>query len=153
LKVDESTLTGESKLIAKRPGDVVLSGKSTIQGSGKMIVIAVGSNSVSCKIRACVNKSKESEDDDLEGDHVISPLFVKMDTNAKIIGSIGTVSAIYAFAATTVTAECCRRFVISVYIIVVQTKVKKPFIPFWLCSDSAIDAVASFLFLLNILGM
>jgi len=58
LKVDESTLTGKSKLIVKRPGDVVLSGKSTIQGSGKMIVIAVGSNSVSCKIRACVNKAK-----------------------------------------------------------------------------------------------
>jgi len=111
-----------------------------------MIVIAVGSDSVSGEIRAHVNKSKESEDDDLEGDYVTSPPFVKMDTSAKIIGLIGTVCAICAFAATTVTAECCRRFVISVYIIVVQTKVKKPFIPFWLCSDSAIDAVASFLF-------
>jgi len=146
LKVDESTLTGESKLIAKHPGDVVLSGTSTVQRIGKMIVIAVGSDLVSGEIRARVNKSKESEDDDLEGDYVTSPPFVKMDTSAKIIGLIGTVCAICAFAATTVTAECCRRFVISVYIIVVQTKVKKPFIPFWLCSDSAIDAVASFLF-------
>jgi len=117
LKVDESTLTGESKLIAKRPGDVVLNGTSTIQGSGKMIDKAVGSN---------------------------SSVGGKMDTNAKIIGLIGTVCAICAFAATTVTAECCCRFFSSEYIL--QTIVNKPFIPFWLCSDSAIDAVASFLF-------
>jgi len=99
LKVDESTLTGESKLIAKRPGDVVLSGTSAIQGSGKMIVVAVGPNSVSGKIRARVYQSKESEEDDLEGDDVNSPLFVKLDTIAKTIGLIGTVCAICAFAA------------------------------------------------------
>jgi len=82
-----------------------------------MIVIAVGSDSVSGEIRAHVNKSKESEDDDLEGDYVTSPPFVKMDTSAKIIGLIGTVCAICTFAATTVTAECCGVIVIVINVL------------------------------------
>jgi Ca2+ transporting ATPase len=57
LKMDESSLTGESKPVAKRPGDVVLSGTTASQGSGKMVVIAVGLNSVSGKIKARVYAS------------------------------------------------------------------------------------------------
>jgi len=98
LRMDESSLTGESKLILKRPGDVVLSGTTASQGHGKMIVIAVGLNSVSGRIRARVYESQD-HDDELGGDDDNSPLFVKLDLIAKQIGLIGTGCAILAFAA------------------------------------------------------
>ena len=98
LKMDESTLTGESVLVAKSPGDVILSGTTAAQGSGKMVVIAVGVNSVAGKIRARVYESEDHEDD-LEGDDDNSPLFVKLDLIAKQIGIAGTVAAVIAFAA------------------------------------------------------
>lgn len=98
LKMDESTLTGESKAISKRPGDVVLSGTTAQQGSAKMVVIAVGVYSVSGKIKARVYDSEDHEDDLGDGDDD-SPLFVKLDRIAKQIGAVGTVAAILAFAA------------------------------------------------------
>uniref|UniRef100_A0A1I8F1C2 Calcium-transporting ATPase n=1 Tax=Wuchereria bancrofti TaxID=6293 RepID=A0A1I8F1C2_WUCBA len=47
LKVDESSLTGESNLIKKSPEDdpVLLSGTHAMEGSGKMVITAVGVNS------------------------------------------------------------------------------------------------------------
>lgn len=101
LKMDESTLTGESKAITKRPGDVILSGTTVIQGSGKMVVIAVGINSVAGKIKARVYES-EDRGDELEGNDEESPLFVKLDTLAKQIGMAGTVCAVTAFIASCV---------------------------------------------------
>jgi Ca2+ transporting ATPase len=98
LTMDESTLTGESKAIRKRPGDVVLSGTTAIQGSGKMVVIAVGVNSVAGKIKARVYESEDHEDE-LGGQDENSPLFVKLDLIAKQIGAAGTVAALIAFAA------------------------------------------------------
>jgi calcium-translocating P-type ATPase len=98
LKMDESTLTGESKLISKRPGDVILSGTTAVQGSGKMVVIAVGKYSVAGKIRARVYESEDHEDE-LGGDDDNSPLFVKLDLIAKQIGIAGTVAAAVAFIA------------------------------------------------------
>jgi len=97
LKMDESALTGESKLIAKKPGDVVLSGTNAVQGSGKMVVIAVGTNSVAGRIRARVYESEDHEDDGLEGEDDKSPLFVKLDLLAKRIGIAGTIAAVVAF--------------------------------------------------------
>jgi calcium-translocating P-type ATPase len=97
LKVDESTLTGESKLISKKPGDIVLSGTSAVQGSGKMVVIAVGINSVAGKIKARVYDSDDALEDGLDGDDDNSPLFVKLDVIAKRIGVAGTVAALIAF--------------------------------------------------------
>jgi calcium-translocating P-type ATPase len=97
LKMDESTLTGESKAIQKRPGDVILSGTTAQQGSGKMVVIAVGKFSVAGKIKARVYESEDS-DDDLSGDDQ-SPLFVKLELIAKQIGIAGTVCAVIAFVA------------------------------------------------------
>jgi P-type E1-E2 ATPase len=98
LKMDESSLTGESKLISKKPGDVVLSGTAAIQGHGKMVVIAVGINSVAGKIRAQVYES-EDHVDELGGDDEESPLFVKLDKLAKQIGLAGTTCALLAFIA------------------------------------------------------
>ncbi len=98
LKMDESTLTGESKAITKRPGDVILSGTNASEGSGKMIIIAVGINSVAGKIKARVYESEDHEDD-LGGEDENSPLFVKLDLIAKQIGIAGTVFASVAFIA------------------------------------------------------
>lgn len=98
LKMDESTLTGESDPVRKRPGDVILSGTNATQGSGKMVVIAVGVNSVSGKIRARVYESQDHEDD-LTGDDKQSPLFAKLELIAKQVGMAGTVAAVLAFAA------------------------------------------------------
>jgi Ca2+ transporting ATPase len=98
LKVDESSLTGESKLISKKPGDVVLSGTTVVHGSGKMVVIAVGVNSVAGKIKAQVYESSDHVDV-LEGEDENSPLFVKLDTLAKQIGLVGTCCALLAFVA------------------------------------------------------
>lgn len=97
LKMDESTLTGESHMISKKPGDVVLSGTSAVQGSGKMVVIAVGVYSVAGKIKARVYETGDADDDGLDGDDVNSPLFVKLDAIAKRIGVAGTVAASIAF--------------------------------------------------------
>lgn len=98
LKMDESTLTGESKAISKRPGDIVLSGTNAQQGSGKMVVIAVGINSVAGKIKARVYESEDHEDD-LGGEGENSPLFVKLDLLAKQISLAGTFFATVAFIA------------------------------------------------------
>ena len=97
-RMDESSLTGESKLISKKPGDVILSGTTAAQGSAKMVVIAVGINSVSGKIKARVYES-EDHVDELGGGDEDSPLFVKLDTLAKQIGMAGTACAILAFIA------------------------------------------------------
>lgn len=97
LKMDESTLTGESVNVSKKPGDVILSGTTAAEGSGKMVVIAVGKYSVAGKIRARVYDS-EDHDGDLEGEDDTSPLFVKLDLIATRIGMMGTVAACVALA-------------------------------------------------------
>lgn len=98
LKMDESTLTGESKAISKKPGDVVLSGTAASEGSGKMVVIAVGVNSVAGKIKARVYSSGDHESD-LEGEDENSPLFVKIDKLAKLVGIGGSVAALIVLIA------------------------------------------------------
>lgn len=98
LRIDESTLTGESELVAKKPGDIILSGTIAKQGAGKMVIVAVGINSVAGKIKARVYDS-EDRDGELEGEDENSPLFVKLDLIAKQIGIVGTGAALMAFAA------------------------------------------------------
>jgi calcium-translocating P-type ATPase len=98
LKMDESSLTGESRLISKKPGDVILSGTAAVQGSGRMVVIAVGLNSVAGKIKARVYESEDHQDE-LAGEDENSPLFVKLDLLAKQIGLVGTAAAVLAFVA------------------------------------------------------
>lgn len=99
LSMDESALTGESKAIKKRPGDVVLSGTHAIQGSAKLVVIAVGVNSVAGRIRARVYETDDHESDLDDDDGENSPLFVKLDIIAKRIGIGGTVAASVSFLA------------------------------------------------------
>eukprot|EP00591_Stephanopyxis_turris_P012974 CAMPEP_0195528096 /NCGR_PEP_ID=MMETSP0794_2-20130614/30084_1 /TAXON_ID=515487 /ORGANISM="Stephanopyxis turris, Strain CCMP 815" /LENGTH=1188 /DNA_ID=CAMNT_0040659157 /DNA_START=69 /DNA_END=3632 /DNA_ORIENTATION=+ len=99
LKMDEASLTGESKLMSKSPGDVILSGTTAVEGSGKMVVIAVGVNSVAGKIQARVYESREEGEDSeekLEGDEE-TPLFTKLERLAKQIGIAGTIAALIAF--------------------------------------------------------
>lgn len=95
LQMNESSLTGESRLIRKRPGDVILSGTEVSQGSGKMVVIAVGVYSVAGRIKARVYESEDA--DKMEGEDENSPLFVKLDAIAKKIGMAGIVAALLAF--------------------------------------------------------
>jgi magnesium-transporting ATPase (P-type) len=97
LKMDESALTGESVLISKNPGDIVLSGTTAIQGSAKMVVIAVGTNSVAGKIQAHVYESSDHDNSGLDGDED-SPLFVKLEKIAKQIGIAGTCAAALSLA-------------------------------------------------------
>jgi len=95
LKMDESSLTGESHTLKKVPGDVILSGTNAVQGSGKMVVIAVGINSVAGKIKAHVYESGDASGD-MEGDSE-TPLYTKLDKIAKQIGIAGTIAAVFAF--------------------------------------------------------
>lgn len=97
LRMDQASLTGESDLVGKHPGDVVLSGTSAVQGGGKMVVVAVGVNSVAGRIKARVYAGKgDSDDDQLMGD-VESPLTTKITLLAKYIGYMGVVAASLAF--------------------------------------------------------
>lgn len=106
LKMNESSLTGESVLIAKNPGDVVLSGTTAVQGSAKMVVIAVGINSVAGKIKAHVYESSDHDGDGLDGDDE-SPLFSKLEKIAKQIGIAGTCAAFLSLA-----VNCIKGFAI-----------------------------------------
>lgn len=95
LRMDESSLTGESHAVKKLPGDVILSGTNAVEGAGKMVVIAVGIHSVAGRIKARVYESDDHHDD-LEGDEE-TPLFKKLDRIAKQIGLAGTAAAGFAF--------------------------------------------------------
>ncbi len=96
LRMNESSLTGESHAVKKIPGDVILSGTNAVEGAGKMVVIAVGVYSVAGKIKARVYESADYNDD-LEGDEE-TPLFKKLDKIAKQIGLAGSGAALFALA-------------------------------------------------------
>lgn len=89
VKADEAALTGEPEPMAKTLDDdpFMISGTTVNAGSGKMLVIAVGENSVSGKIRKQVYEE--------EGDE--SPLFKKLDAMAGYIGMLGMAVATICF--------------------------------------------------------
>jgi Ca2+ transporting ATPase len=66
LRVDESSLTGESDLIKKHESKdpFVLSGTHIMEGSGKMLVLAVGEHSQTGMIYKLLGATKEDDDDD-----------------------------------------------------------------------------------------
>ena len=98
LRIDESSLTGESELVCKKVGDVVFSGTTAIQGSGKMVVIAVGTSSVAGKISSQVYETENDDDDGdaLEGDEE-GPLFTKLSIIAMDLGKLGTAAGAISF--------------------------------------------------------
>ena len=99
IKIDESSLTGESKSVTKEKYEdcfsndekstspIILSGTGCIEGNGKAIVIGVGERSTKGKIRRMVDNSKDEK---------ITPLQEKLEVLAKRISTF----AICAGAAT-----------------------------------------------------
>ena len=90
LVADESSMTGESEPMAKDPAGApfLLSGCKVTEGSGAMVVVAVGLNTEWGRIMAVT-----SEDNDEE-----TPLQNRLDKVATSIGKVGTVVAIVVFA-------------------------------------------------------
>ena len=96
IKMDESSLTGESDAMKKEPyqkcielqdngeanlpSPLILSGTNCIEGSGKAIVLAVGEHSQKGIIRRTVDNAQETNR---------TPLEEKLDTIAQIIGYFG----------------------------------------------------------------
>uniref|UniRef100_A0A7S2R848 P-type Ca(2+) transporter n=1 Tax=Mucochytrium quahogii TaxID=96639 RepID=A0A7S2R848_9STRA len=73
LKMDESALTGETALVAKAVHEVkesapndpfVVSGTNVMHGSGKMLVLAIGRNSMQGKILARIRDQDDDDEDD-----------------------------------------------------------------------------------------
>ncbi|VDM62792.1 unnamed protein product [Angiostrongylus costaricensis] len=80
LKIDESSLTGESDLIRKTPDHdpVILSGTHVMEGSAKMLVTAVGVNSQTGIIMTLLGAAKTVAEEERkaakrEGDAVLEP--------------------------------------------------------------------------------
>ncbi|UJR32250.1 hypothetical protein I4U23_019715 [Adineta vaga] len=69
LKVDESSLTGESDLIKKHEAKdpFLLSGTHIMEGSGKMLVLAVGEHSQTGMIFKLLGATQEDDDNDKKG--------------------------------------------------------------------------------------
>jgi len=99
LKMNESSLTGESIAVHKYPGDVVLSGTNAVEGTGKMVVIAVGVNSVAGKIKARVYADGTGDETEEQED---TPLTQKLEVIAGQIGLGGTVASVVSFLVMTV---------------------------------------------------
>lgn len=84
MKVDESTMTGESDAIKKGESDpFLISGTSVTEGVGRMLVVAVGVHSQKGKIKALLQKEQED-----------TPLQEKLEIVAAAIGQLGLVVAI-----------------------------------------------------------
>ena len=108
IKMDESAITGESYSLRKEtfekckeisqsqkyennektPSPIILSGSYCIEGNGKGIVIAVGINSQKGIIKRTVDNAKEDNR---------TPLEIKLDKIAKVIGFFGIAAGIVTF--------------------------------------------------------
>ncbi|EGR29017.1 hypothetical protein IMG5_164760 [Ichthyophthirius multifiliis] len=94
---DESSITGESDPIKKqpynhpeKPAPFLVSGSKVIEGSGEMLISAVGVNSQNGKLKLRL----QEEDDDVK-----TPLQEKLDVLADEIGKIGITCATLTFCA------------------------------------------------------
>ena len=106
IKMDESSLTGESHLVSKDSYEncikrkenednhnlspIILSGTDCIEGNGKAVIICVGEKSTKGKIQRMVDNSKEEK---------ITPLQEKLEVFSKNIG-------IFAFSAGFISFAC-----------------------------------------------
>ena len=106
LKIDESSLTGESNSVSKEtfedcilnPGKknispIILAGTDCIEGNGKALVIGVGEKSTKGKIQRMVDNSKDEK---------TTPLEEKLDVLAKKIGIFAISAGITTFVCLTV---------------------------------------------------
>ena len=106
IKIDESSLTGESDAMNKKPfekcleeleqgnskpsSNILLSGTNVIEGAGAGIVIAVGEHSQKGIIRGTIDNAQENNK---------TPLEQKLDSIAKLIGFFGLGSAVVTLIA------------------------------------------------------
>ena len=104
LKLDESSLTGESELVKKDPDrDIhVLSGTHVMEGSGKILVTAVGVNSqagiIFALLGAVGGEDKEEEEEDevvVEAEAgVLQTKLTKLAMNISIAGAIAALATL-----------------------------------------------------------
>ncbi|KAH0573804.1 Calcium-transporting ATPase [Spironucleus salmonicida] len=88
LKMDQSQITGESMAISKNAQKPWLVGGALVsEGSGKMIVTAVGIDTINGEAMLALQ-----DDNDLE-----TPLQTKLNALVKIVGYIGLISAVLTF--------------------------------------------------------
>ena len=106
IKIDESSLTGESKLVskelyedcienksAKMATPIILSGTDCIKGNGKAMIICVGEKSTKGKIRRMVDNSKDEK---------ITPLQEKLDVLSKKISTFAICAGVATFLCLTI---------------------------------------------------
>ena len=106
IKIDESSLTGESKLVGKELYEdcienksqknatpIILSGTDCIKGNGKVMIICVGERSTKGKIRRMVDNSKDEK---------VTPLQEKLDVLAKKISTFAMCAGIATFLCLTI---------------------------------------------------
>lgn len=90
LLVDESAMTGESKPVKKGVNDPFLLSSAVIsEGSGEMIICAVGKKSNMGKSQKLITQTCTDE---------ITPLQIKLERVAKLIGIVGFIAAFIIFA-------------------------------------------------------
>ena len=106
IKIDESSLTGESNAVSKKPYEkckeemedgnknpssmILLSGTNVIEGAGAAIAIAIGPHSQKGIIRGTIDNAQEDNK---------TPLELKLNDIADLIGYFGLGSAIVTFVA------------------------------------------------------
>ena len=106
IKIDESSLTGESNSVSKEKFEncisnplkknispILLSGTNCIEGNGKALVIGVGEKSTKGKIQRMIDNSKDEKS---------TPLEEKLDVLAKKIGIFAISAGITTFICLTV---------------------------------------------------
>ena len=106
IKIDESSLTGESKAVSKESYEncilnpdrknispIILAGTECIEGNGKAIVIGVGEKSTKGKIQRLIDNSKDEKS---------TPLEEKLDALAKKIGIFAISAGISTFVCLTI---------------------------------------------------